>query len=219
MDVPKYHVLFVLVQQCGVRVFRRRDVAEKARRALFRARRCIGEQFTHSATHCWTGIGSEIPNQSSDTVRPACKKCGYPGHFTYQCRNFLKVNPNKDIVLDVSSTSSEEESDGEFVSPLTQLNLAQQRAAAVVAASSSAGVAAVAPKKERESRKKSAGHKKKRKKHKSRSESPSARREESRERKRRGEGSTKHEKRDPEKKRHKHSHKKHKSRERSRSRS
>lgn len=162
---------------------------------------------------------AKISNQSSDTVRPACKKCGYPGHFTYQCRNFLKVNPNKDIVLDVSSTSSEEESDGEFVSPLTQLNLAQQRAAAVVAASSSAGVAAVAPKKERESRKKSAGHKKKRKKHKSRSESPSARREESRERKRRGEGSTKHEKRDPDKKRHKHSHKKHKSRERSRSRS
>uniref|UniRef100_A0A090XEW3 Protein SREK1IP1 n=1 Tax=Ixodes ricinus TaxID=34613 RepID=A0A090XEW3_IXORI len=137
-------------------------------------------------------VVARLTNQSSDTVRPACKKCGYPGHFTYQCRNFLKVNPNKDIVLDVSSTSSEEESDGEFVSPLTQLNLAQQRAAS---------------------------HKKKRKKHKSRSESPSARREESRERKRRGEGSTKHEKHDPEKKRHKHSRKKHKSRERSRSRS
>lgn len=71
-------------------------------------------------------VMARLTNQPSDTVRPACKKCGYPGHFTYQCRNFLKVNPNKDIVLDVSSTSSEEDSDDEqFVSPLTQLNLAR----------------------------------------------------------------------------------------------
>lgn len=26
-------------------------------------------------------------------VRAACKKCGYPGHLTYQCRNFVKVSP------------------------------------------------------------------------------------------------------------------------------
>ena len=25
-------------------------------------------------------------------VRAACKKCGYPGHLTYQCRNFIKVS-------------------------------------------------------------------------------------------------------------------------------
>lgn len=25
-------------------------------------------------------------------VRAACKKCGYPGHLTYQCRNFVKVS-------------------------------------------------------------------------------------------------------------------------------
>ncbi|KAK8770692.1 hypothetical protein V5799_012844 [Amblyomma americanum] len=69
-------------------------------------------------------VMARLTNQPSDTVRPACKKCGYPGHFTYQCRNFLKANPNKDIVLDVSSTSSEDDSDEEeFVSPLTQLNL------------------------------------------------------------------------------------------------
>lgn len=51
-------------------------------------------------------------------VRASCKKCGYPGHLTYQCRNFIKVDPKKDVVLDVSSTSSEE-SDHE--TPLTQL--------------------------------------------------------------------------------------------------
>ncbi|KAL1438773.1 hypothetical protein MTO96_047702 [Rhipicephalus appendiculatus] len=84
-------------------------------------------------------VMARLTNQPSDTVRPACKKCGYPGHFTYQCRNFLKVNPNKDIVLDVSSTSSEDDSeDEEFVSPLTQLNLARA-AAATTAASADAG--------------------------------------------------------------------------------
>lgn len=53
------------------------------------------------------------------TARPACKKCGYSGHLTYQCRNFIKIDPNKDIVLDVSSTSSESEE--EYVTPLVQL--------------------------------------------------------------------------------------------------
>ncbi|KAF8771904.1 Protein SREK1IP1 like protein [Argiope bruennichi] len=62
---------------------------------------------------------ARLTNQTVDNIRPACKKCGYPGHFTYQCRNFLKINPDKDIVLDISSTSSESEED--FVSPLTQL--------------------------------------------------------------------------------------------------
>lgn len=51
-------------------------------------------------------------------VRVGCKKCGYPGHLTYQCRNFIKVDPNKDIVLDVSSTSSE---DDEYITPLIKL--------------------------------------------------------------------------------------------------
>ncbi|XP_015928223.2 protein SREK1IP1 [Parasteatoda tepidariorum] len=62
---------------------------------------------------------ARLTNQTSDNIRPACKKCGYPGHFTYQCRNFLKINPNHDIVLDISSTSSESEE--EFVSPLVKL--------------------------------------------------------------------------------------------------
>ena len=38
------------------------------------------------------------------------------GHLTFQCRNFLKVDPAKDILLDVSSTSSD--SDVDFISPL-----------------------------------------------------------------------------------------------------
>ncbi|XP_032685447.1 protein SREK1IP1-like isoform X1 [Odontomachus brunneus] len=57
--------------------------------------------------------------QNKEHVRPACKKCGYAGHLTYQCRNFIKIDPNKEIVLDVSSTSSD--SDENYVTPLTEL--------------------------------------------------------------------------------------------------
>ena len=63
--------------------------------------------------------GSRILPPAKETTRAACKKCGYAGHLTYQCRNFLKVDPNKDIVLDVSSTSSD--SDAEYLTPLTEL--------------------------------------------------------------------------------------------------
>lgn len=28
---------------------------------------------------------------SKDSIRAACKKCGYAGHLTFQCRNFIKV--------------------------------------------------------------------------------------------------------------------------------
>ncbi|KAF4520193.1 hypothetical protein B566_EDAN003906 [Ephemera danica] len=57
--------------------------------------------------------------QGKETIRPACKKCGYAGHLTYQCRNFIKVDPNKELVLDVSSTSSDSEE--EYMTPLTAL--------------------------------------------------------------------------------------------------
>ena len=43
------------------------------------------------------------------------------GHLTFQCRNFVKVDPNRDIILDVSSTSSDTDDDTEFVSPLNKL--------------------------------------------------------------------------------------------------
>ncbi|RLU21938.1 hypothetical protein DMN91_006317 [Ooceraea biroi] len=64
-------------------------------------------------------ILSRLIPQNKEQVRPACKKCGYAGHLTYQCRNFIKVDPNKEIVLDVSSTSSD--SDENYVTPLTEL--------------------------------------------------------------------------------------------------
>lgn len=41
------------------------------------------------------------------------------GHLTFQCRNFVKINPNKDVVLDVSSTSSDTDSD-DYSTPLTK---------------------------------------------------------------------------------------------------
>lgn len=63
--------------------------------------------------------GSHLLPPAKETVRAACKKCGYAGHLTYQCRNFIKVDPNKEIVLDVSSTSSE--TDQEYLTPLTEL--------------------------------------------------------------------------------------------------
>lgn len=62
---------------------------------------------------------SRLIPQNKEPIRPACKKCGYAGHLTYQCRNFIKVDPNKEIVLDVSSTSSD--SDENYVTPLTKL--------------------------------------------------------------------------------------------------
>lgn len=57
-------------------------------------------------------------NRPSET-RPACKKCGYPGHLTYECRNFLRLDPEKEVLLDVSSTSSE--SDNDYATPLQEL--------------------------------------------------------------------------------------------------
>jgi hypothetical protein len=56
-------------------------------------------------------ILSHLIPQGKETTRPACKKYGYARHLTFQCRNFIKVDPHKKIVLDVSSTSSEREDD------------------------------------------------------------------------------------------------------------
>ena len=44
------------------------------------------------------------------------------GHLTFQCRNFVKVDPQREIILDVSSTSSDTDDDTEFVSPLNKLS-------------------------------------------------------------------------------------------------
>uniref|UniRef100_A0A3Q3MVN5 Protein SREK1IP1 n=1 Tax=Labrus bergylta TaxID=56723 RepID=A0A3Q3MVN5_9LABR len=64
------------------------------------------------------------PNK--DNIRAGCKKCGYPGHLTFECRNFVRVDPQKDIVLDVSSTSTEE---SEEDSPVVQRTVKMRRGA------------------------------------------------------------------------------------------
>ena len=56
---------------------------------------------------------------ASSKTKAGCKKCGYPGHLTFECRNFVQLDPVKSVVLDVSSTSSD--SDDEYLTPLTSL--------------------------------------------------------------------------------------------------
>ncbi len=67
---------------------------------------------------------SVIPRKAESKI--GCKKCGYAGHLTFQCRNFVKLDPVKDVVLDVSSTSSD--SDSEYLTPLTSLRTSDLKA-------------------------------------------------------------------------------------------
>ncbi|KRZ78185.1 Regulator of chromosome condensation [Trichinella papuae] len=53
--------------------------------------------------------------QQNDPSKGACRKCGYVGHLTYQCRNLIKLKSQKDVVIDISSTSSESETDTPIV--------------------------------------------------------------------------------------------------------
>ncbi|CAH1647772.1 unnamed protein product [Spodoptera littoralis] len=73
-----------------------------------------------------TNYTDSVNKFGKDAARAACKKCGYVGHLTFQCRNFLKVDPNKEIVLDVSSTSSGTEEE-DIATPLQRLQKAEQR--------------------------------------------------------------------------------------------
>ncbi|XP_022832798.1 protein SREK1IP1-like [Spodoptera litura] len=73
-----------------------------------------------------TNYTDSVNKFGKDGARAACKKCGYVGHLTFQCRNFLKVDPNKEIVLDVSSTSSGTEEE-DIATPLQRLQKAEQR--------------------------------------------------------------------------------------------
>lgn len=43
------------------------------------------------------------------------------GHLTFECRNFVRVDPQKDIVLDVSSTSSEDSEEEEELQQLQDI--------------------------------------------------------------------------------------------------
>ncbi|ELW71360.1 Protein SREK1IP1 [Tupaia chinensis] len=62
-----------------------------------------------------------VPGCNKDSVRAGCKKCGYPGHLTFECCNVLRVDPKRDIVLDVSSTSSEDGDENEELNKLQAL--------------------------------------------------------------------------------------------------
>ncbi|KOB57619.1 Protein SREK1IP1 [Operophtera brumata] len=33
----------------------------------------------------------DVGKINKDSSRSACKRCGYAGHLTFQCRNFIKV--------------------------------------------------------------------------------------------------------------------------------
>jgi len=68
------------------------------------------------------GLGGEA-------ARPTCKKCGFPGHLTFQCRNYLSANPlsSASHLLDVSSTSSEED-ELQNETPLTKLRTEELQA-------------------------------------------------------------------------------------------
>lgn len=57
---------------------------------------------------------------SGSQIRLGCKKCGFPGHLTFQCRNFVRNTGQNVGLIDVSSTTSLS-SDEEFVSPLKKL--------------------------------------------------------------------------------------------------
>ncbi|XP_038122125.1 protein SREK1IP1-like [Culex quinquefasciatus] len=50
-------------------------------------------------------------NTQKDNVRAACKKCGYPGHLTFQCRNYLKIGANQQTVVTDKRSSSESPSE------------------------------------------------------------------------------------------------------------
>ncbi|CAK9303122.1 unnamed protein product [Gordionus sp. m RMFG-2023] len=59
-------------------------------------------------------------NPNDINIRAACKKCGFVGHLPFQCRNYIILDPKREMILDVSSTSSD---DGvsNFISPLVKL--------------------------------------------------------------------------------------------------
>ncbi|XP_037981833.1 protein SREK1IP1 [Motacilla alba alba] len=84
-------------------------------------RQCTGQSLPAGRGHCACGPvqsaesgGMALPGGNKDNIRAGCKKCGYPGHLTFECRNFLRVDPQRDIVLDVSSTSSEDSEEEEL---------------------------------------------------------------------------------------------------------
>ncbi|XP_062559043.1 protein SREK1IP1 [Armigeres subalbatus] len=56
-----------------------------------------------------------------NTVRAACKKCGYAGHLTYQCRNYLKIDETHQIIVPEEKRSSSESPELNYLTPLQEL--------------------------------------------------------------------------------------------------
>nr|VZI03639.1 unnamed protein product [Spirometra erinaceieuropaei] len=73
------------------------------------------------------------PKPPTQTFRAGCKKCGFTGHLTFQCRNYLRADAAGDVVLDVESTSSESEVD-EVLKAAIEAKQAELEAAAAKAA-------------------------------------------------------------------------------------
>ncbi|XP_055643088.1 protein SREK1IP1-like [Toxorhynchites rutilus septentrionalis] len=61
-----------------------------------------------------------LGGNQKDTVRSACKKCGYAGHLTYQCRNYLKIDKNQTIVTG-NNRSGSESPEWNYLTPLQEL--------------------------------------------------------------------------------------------------
>eukprot|EP00730_Choanoeca_flexa_P002301 TRINITY_DN10997_c0_g1_i1.p3 TRINITY_DN10997_c0_g1~~TRINITY_DN10997_c0_g1_i1.p3 ORF type:complete len:145 (+),score=29.36 TRINITY_DN10997_c0_g1_i1:1846-2280(+) len=57
--------------------------------------------------HTLEAITARLSGKAEDKIG-LCKKCGFAGHLTFQCRNYIKVDAQHDVHLDVSSTSSED---------------------------------------------------------------------------------------------------------------
>eukprot|EP01137_Pigoraptor_chileana_P003223 Opistho-2@43109 len=58
-------------------------------------------------------LGARLGVKAINSTVGACKKCGQIGHLTFQCMNFIRVDPKKEVHLDISSTSSSDTSDSD----------------------------------------------------------------------------------------------------------
>ena len=74
-----------------------------------RARQLEGSEHCHFSYHFTHTIGF-LHIGCDVTFQPAA------GHLTYECRNMIRADPKNEVLLDVSSTSSEESDLGSLLS-------------------------------------------------------------------------------------------------------
>lgn len=56
----------------------------------------LAKQSANLSASAAAASGATNPFLKKKSDKPsACGKCGYSGHLTFQCRNFLKTQPNK----------------------------------------------------------------------------------------------------------------------------